>query len=106
MAADNISSACYVIISHICLVCVELQSTPAVKIYYDFYIFPGCDSQFVVMELMEANIRLLLEGKTLEDELLCDFSLKDQNEAAGMQLTVVKFFLIAPGRSGAFFIIL
>mgnify|MGYP006989451438 CR=1 FL=1 len=35
------------------------------------------------MDAVEESIRLLLNGNALEEELSCDFTLADQNEAIG-----------------------
>lgn len=35
------------------------------------------------MDAVEGNIRQLLNGSSLEEEVLCDFTLADQNEAIG-----------------------
>lgn len=35
------------------------------------------------MDAVEGNLHLLLDGKDLEDDVLCDFTLADQNEAIG-----------------------
>jgi len=37
----------------------------------------------MAQKAMEESVNLLLEGKALDDELLCDLTLVAQNEAAG-----------------------
>ena len=41
------------------------------------------------MDSVEANVARLLEGKALEGEVLCDFTLSEQNEAIGNGIIII-----------------
>lgn len=41
------------------------------------------------MDSIGTNVARLLEGKSLDDEVLCDFTLTEQNEAIGNGIIII-----------------
>lgn len=52
------------------------------------------------MESVEGNVLQLLEGRSLDDELLCDFTLSDQNEATGDNIIINNIRTLFPEAIG------